>query len=242
MNASFESMDEVRSVLVEQVAYYRARAGEYDRWWLRQGRYDRGPDATRRWFDEADEARTAFDALPLDGAEVLELAPGTGLWTERLAARAARVTAIDASAEMTEQCKRRLGPLADRVDLILADLFDWTPDRTYDVVVFCFWISHVPDDMLDRFLAKVAQALRPGGSLFFLDGRPEPTSTANDHVLPSPDDEVMIRRLDDGQEFRIIKNYWSIAELHRRLGRAGLTAEVHETANYFQFAIGSKVS
>jgi demethylmenaquinone methyltransferase/2-methoxy-6-polyprenyl-1,4-benzoquinol methylase len=234
-------MDEVQSVLGEQVAYYRARAGEYDRWWLRQGRYDRGPDATRRWLKEIDEVRAEFDALPLNGADVLELAPGTGLWTESIAARAARVTAIDASVEMIEQCKQRLGTLTDRVDFVLADLFDWVPERTYDVVVFCFWISHVPDDMLDAFLAKVARALRPGGSLFFLDGRPEPSSTANDHVLPS-DAEVMIRRLDNGQEFRIIKNYWSIADLRRRLRHAGLTAEVRETANYFQFAIGSTVS
>jgi demethylmenaquinone methyltransferase/2-methoxy-6-polyprenyl-1,4-benzoquinol methylase len=235
-------MDELRSVLREQVAYYRARAGEYDRWWLRQGRYDRGPEATRRWFDEGEEVREAFDALPLDGADVLELAPGTGLWTERLAARANRVTAIDASAEMIQQCKDRLGPLADRVDFALADLFDWEPDRSYDVVVFCFWISHIPDDMLDAFLEKVARALRPGGWLFFLDGRPEPTSTATDHVLPSPDAEVMVRRLDDGQEFRIIKNFWSFDELQRRLSHAGLTAEVRETANYFQFAIGAKIS
>jgi len=42
---------DLEPVLLEQVAYYRARAGEYERWWLRQGRYDRGPVATRRWFD-----------------------------------------------------------------------------------------------------------------------------------------------------------------------------------------------
>ena len=235
-------MDEVQSVLGEQLAYYRERAGEYDRWWLRQGRYDRGPEASRRWLEEIDEVRAAFDTLPLDCADVLELAPGTGLWTEGIAARAARVTAIDASVEMIELCERRLGTLTDRVDFVLADLFDWVPQRTYDIVVFCFWISHVPDDMLDAFLAKVALALRPGGSLFFLDGRPEPTSTANDHVLPSFDAEVMIRRLDNGQEFRIIKNFWSIDKLQRRLSHAGLTADVRETATYFQFAIGSKVS
>ena len=30
-------------VLSDQIAYYRARAGEYDEWWFRTGRYDRGP-------------------------------------------------------------------------------------------------------------------------------------------------------------------------------------------------------
>lgn len=36
-------MDEPK-LLAEQLAYYRARAGEYDQWFLREGRYDRGPE------------------------------------------------------------------------------------------------------------------------------------------------------------------------------------------------------
>jgi hypothetical protein len=42
-------------VLAEQAEYYRARAGEYD---LRQGRYDRGKEATRAWFEEVEEVMT----------------------------------------------------------------------------------------------------------------------------------------------------------------------------------------
>jgi len=33
--------------LKEQLEYYRARAAEYDQWWLRQGRYDRGAALNR---------------------------------------------------------------------------------------------------------------------------------------------------------------------------------------------------
>ena len=36
-------------LLDEQIAYYRARAAEYDQWWLRQGRYDQGPELAARW-------------------------------------------------------------------------------------------------------------------------------------------------------------------------------------------------
>ena len=38
--------------LLEQLAYYRARAAEYDEWWLRQGRYDRGAALNAQWFAE----------------------------------------------------------------------------------------------------------------------------------------------------------------------------------------------
>jgi hypothetical protein len=37
-------------LLEGQLAYYRARADEYDDWFLRRGRHDRGPEWNRRWF------------------------------------------------------------------------------------------------------------------------------------------------------------------------------------------------
>jgi demethylmenaquinone methyltransferase/2-methoxy-6-polyprenyl-1,4-benzoquinol methylase len=223
-------------VLAEQVAYYRARAPEYDRWFRREGRYDRGVAATARWFAEIDEVSGAFDALPLDGADVLELAPGTGIWTERLAGRVEALTAIDASMEMIGRARTRLGPLARGVDFVQADLFSWRPSRTYDGLVCCFWISHVPAERLDAFLRMAAESLQPGGWVFFLDGRREPTSTASDHVLP--DGQVMTRRLDDGRAFRIVKNYWTADELEHRARSAGLNVTVRETATYFQYGVG----
>ena len=33
-------------ILSDQLGYYRARSGEYDEWFFREGRYDRGEDAT----------------------------------------------------------------------------------------------------------------------------------------------------------------------------------------------------
>ncbi len=64
--------------LNEMVDYYRARANEYDEWFYRRGRYDRGPEANARWFAEVDEVFAALDALGIEG-DVIELAPGTGI-------------------------------------------------------------------------------------------------------------------------------------------------------------------
>ena len=74
-------------LLEGQLAYYRARAGEYDEWFLRTGRYDRGPEWNRRWFSELEQVRRELDGFGPTG-EVLELACGTGLWTR--GARASR--------------------------------------------------------------------------------------------------------------------------------------------------------
>src|SRR5947209_1325070 len=134
------------SVLTEMVGYYRARAAEYDEWWERAGRYDRGPEPNARWFAEREEVFAAFAALDLRG-DVLELAPGTGIWTERLTRTADRIIAVDASQEMIAINRAKVG--SDRVSYLTADLFAWQPDRQYDGVCFGFWISHVPADRLD---------------------------------------------------------------------------------------------
>jgi ubiquinone/menaquinone biosynthesis C-methylase UbiE len=98
-------------VLDEQLAYYRARAPEYDEWFARQGRYDRGAAATARWHEEVAVLRQWLDALDLEDGDVLELAAGTGLWTERLVALGAHVTAVDAAPEMLAELRRRIGGL-----------------------------------------------------------------------------------------------------------------------------------
>lgn len=228
------------AVLREQADYYRARAGEYDRWFFRKGRYDRGQRATRTWFEEIGQVRGALSEIPLDGAEVLELAPGTGLWTEVLCRRARHVTAVDGSSEMIDRARSRLGRSADDVSFVEADLFAWEPTTEYDAVVFCFWISHVPESRLDQFVEKVRRSLRPGGAVFFVDARKEPTSTAPDHQLPGEDEELMRRRLDDGTEFTIVKNFWPAKRLEERFASRGVDIEVRETPTYFQYASGRR--
>src|SRR5262249_10466765 len=124
-------------ILDEMATYYRARAAEYDEWWNRRGRYDRGEELNNRWRREGERGYAEMHAIPFAG-DVLELAPGTGTWTRRLATKAASVSAIDISPEMLEL--NQVNVPAGNVRRIVADLFEWSPDRIYDGVVFGFWI------------------------------------------------------------------------------------------------------
>jgi hypothetical protein len=60
-------------LLEDQLAYYPARAGEYDEWFPRKGRHDRGPEWNRRWFSELAQVRGELDTFGPTG-DVLELA------------------------------------------------------------------------------------------------------------------------------------------------------------------------
>jgi SAM-dependent methyltransferase len=188
------------------------------------------------WFSEREQVVDAFDRPPLRG-DVLELTSGTGIWTERLVRTANFVTAIDASPEMVGIYRDRLGPAASRVRFEVADVFMW-PTRRSDAVAFCFWLSHVPRYCVGNFLGVVAAALHLEGRCFFVDSKRDPRSTAADHVLP--EGEVMTLRLNDGSEYRVVKNFCSSAELKRRFPAAGLSVSVHETPTHFVYGIGDR--
>lgn len=115
-------------LLQEQIAYYRARAGEYDQWFLRQGRYNRGAELNAHWFSEAEQVQVALDTFAPTG-RVLELACGTGLWTQHLVRYADSVTALDASSEVLAINRARVGD--DKVRYVQADILDWTPNGQY---------------------------------------------------------------------------------------------------------------
>jgi demethylmenaquinone methyltransferase/2-methoxy-6-polyprenyl-1,4-benzoquinol methylase len=127
---------------------------------------------------------------------------------------------------------------SDRVSYLQADLFTWYPTRSYNAVCFCFWISHVPIERLDNFLSGIAMALQPGGKIFFVDNRRETTGTAVDHQLPEEHVQVMTRRLNDGREFEIVKNYHKPDSLAERFASFGFDITVRETETYFLYGFG----
>ena len=80
------------AVLREQRHYYALRAGEYDDAYVRERQHDRGPVANEEWREEMTRLQNIFDRVPLEG-DIVELAAGTGVWTERLVQRARSMTA-----------------------------------------------------------------------------------------------------------------------------------------------------
>jgi ubiquinone/menaquinone biosynthesis C-methylase UbiE len=218
------------SALKEQLDYYRARASEYDQWWLRLGRYDRGSDLNALWYQDAESLRDILYRFQPDG-HILDLACGTGIWAERLLPSATSLTLVDGSAEMLSIARARLQ--SPKVQYQQADLFTWRPAKQFDTVFFGFWLSHIPPSRFAAFWDTVADCLAPGGRVFFLDSRHEQTSTATDHQLPSPEATTLRRRLNDGREYQIYKVFYEPAHLTAQLKNLGWTFEIATTSHYF---------
>ncbi|WP_406350859.1 class I SAM-dependent methyltransferase [Streptomyces sp. NBC_00658] len=195
------------ALLAEQIAYYRARAFEYD----------------RIYAERADlrELMAALDGLPVAG-DVLELACGTGQWTGSLASQARSVTAVDSAPEVLGIARERAG--SPKVEFVQADVFTWRPERRYDTVFFAFWLSHVPASRFGDFWATVAAALAPDGRAVFID---EGLAGA---ALEDVSSEV--RSLDDGSEYRIVKIYHEPAALSAELTALGWSADVRPLGDF----------
>jgi ubiquinone/menaquinone biosynthesis C-methylase UbiE len=226
-------MSEIERLLEEQADYYRERAPEYDDWWLRRGRYDHGPDANARWVADASLLEVALDRFKPEG-DVLELACGTGLWTRRLVTSAHSILGVDGSSEMLELNRARLG-VDPRVEYLQADLFEWEPNRLFDVCFFSFWLSHVPAERFATFWEKVGRALAPEGRVFFLDSSRSDLASAVDHRLPARSEQTMLRRLADGREYQIVKRFYEPDLLRQQLAELGWSAEIHTTPEFFLY-------
>ena len=144
----------------EMLAYYEARAPEYDDWYLRRGRYERGPVHDAAWNAELDIAGRWLDALPIHG-EIVELAAGTGWWSPLLASKG-ELSLYDGAPAPLDRARERLVAHRLRAHLHVRDA--WAePDRAVDAVFTGFWLSHVPRARLDdvpRARPALAQARR----------------------------------------------------------------------------------
>jgi demethylmenaquinone methyltransferase/2-methoxy-6-polyprenyl-1,4-benzoquinol methylase len=213
----------------DMVAYYEARAPEYDDWYLRRGRYARGPIHDTAWNAELDSAGRWLDALPISG-QIVELAAGTGWWSPLLAGKG-ELSIYDAAEAPLDRARDRLLAHGLRAHIHTRDA--WAePDRAVDALFAGFWLSHVERARLPAFLALARRWLRPGGAFVFIDSLADPQSGAADH--PPPADDRSIRRLDDGREFEIVKVYYAPDELRNALLEAGFaSAEVTTTGRFF---------
>jgi demethylmenaquinone methyltransferase/2-methoxy-6-polyprenyl-1,4-benzoquinol methylase len=89
-------------------------------------------------------------------------------------------------------------------------------------------------------MSKVYKSVRVGGQVFIVDSRFEPTSTANNHLLNDDGSIYKIRKLNDGQEFQIVKIFYQPDELQNKLTQVGFIADVKVTEHYFIYANATK--
>jgi len=120
--------------------------------------YDESSEPQQSW---ASEVVGRLEGIAPD-ATVLDVGCGTGRVTEALLALVprGRVLALDASVDMVELARGRLG---DRAQVWCQDVLDLELEEPVDAIVSTATLHWVTDH--DRLWARLARALRPGGVL-----------------------------------------------------------------------------
>lgn len=201
-------------------AYYAKRAAEYERIYSKPER-------------QADLGRLrARIAALYAGRTVLEIACGTGYWTEVIAPNARSITALDYAEETLAIARSKKYP-AGRVEFAQGDAYA-LPDfgRRHDALFAGHWWSHVPLARLDAFLAGVAKSLAPGSLVAYHDNRYVEGSSTPLSRRDGEGNTYQTRRLEDGSTHDVLKNFPTDEELIGRANAHGEGAAV-EQFDYF---------
>lgn len=193
----------------ETERYYRARAREYEQIYYR--------DDIERSRELADEAARLRDLA--DGRDIIELACGTGYWTRIMARTARSVLATDLSEEMIAEA--RTADPGGLAEYQVADMFALPAEgRRFDLVALGFWFSHQPRQHLPELFVLLRSLLKSDGRIWLIDNNP-PAEGGAAHELSHKDkygNNFKRRRLDSGETFTILKNYFSEADLQGLIG------------------------
>lgn len=203
-------------------SYYAARAPEYDRIYQKPER-QADIQCLREWLP------------PLfAGRRLLEVACGTGFWTQFIAPVAAETVALDAAPETLQIAQRRVPP--GRARFVVGDAYALPQDLgRFDAVFAGFWFSHVPKNRQREFLAGLQRVLNPGALVVLIDNRYVAGSNLPITEQDAEGNTYQTRLLDDGSTHRVLKNFPSEAELRALL--AGLGERVVFTGFEYYWAL-----
>ncbi len=206
----------------EMRAYYAARAPYYDDVYLKPER--------------AEDLAFLQTYLPqrLEGRDVLEVACGTGFWTQHIARTARRVAATDWTAEPLEFA--RLRPHTECVSYLQADAYDLPASLGHFNAAFAgLWFSHVPIEARARFFSSLHSRLTDGAHVFLLDNS---DVQRRDFPIEAKDawgNNFQLRTLRDGSTHRVLKNFPSQQELDACVADVGHPLAFRQLQNFWLF-------
>jgi demethylmenaquinone methyltransferase/2-methoxy-6-polyprenyl-1,4-benzoquinol methylase len=192
--------------------YYSARAARYDEIYLK---VERQSDLSkiRNWLPSK-----------FDRAHVLEIACGTGYWTQYIAPRAASLVAIDTAAETLSIAKARLD--IPTVVFQIGDAYDLPKvPQNFNAAFAGFWFSHVPKSRIREFLKGLSNRLQPHSRVVFLDNLYVEGSSSRITEVDAEGNTYQTRQLANGSTYKVLKNFPTECEMHDAIQGIGRDAQ-----------------
>lgn len=187
------------------VEYYARRASEYERVYQK-------PERQADLKLLADLLTTAFAAQ-----DVLEVACGTGYWTQSIARSARSIIATDLNPEVLDIARQKdYGSC--RITFLESDAYSLANvEPHWNAGFHGFWWSHIPAQEIDTFLQAFHSKLSSNAEVVMIDNAYVEKSSTPLSRKDTYGNTYQIRRLEDGSEHEVLKNFPSSSDLCARL-------------------------
>jgi demethylmenaquinone methyltransferase/2-methoxy-6-polyprenyl-1,4-benzoquinol methylase len=221
-------MNDPRSTTPQLEKYYAKRAGEYETIYDKE---ERQPELA--WL------RHRLPEL-FAGRTVLEVACGTGYWTQYIAARARQIHACDINDPVLEIAREKSFPRRN-VHFFKGDAFapDGAGERC-DAAFAGFWWSHVRKAELARFLSGLAARLKPGALVAILENSYVEGSSTPISRTDAEGNTYQVRKLLSGETHEVLKNFPTTAELADIVRPFAAEAHVEDLRYYWLLVLRLK--
>ena len=179
------------------IKYYELRASEYEEVYAK-------PERQADLLKLSSLLQKIFKDQSL-----IEIACGTGYWTERIAKTACAITATDINASVIEIAKKK-DYHACIVEFMLLDIFEPiinTDQLAQDNLFGGFIWSHIKLSSLPLFLTQIHKLVKPGGKVVMVDNRYVPESNRPITHTDQEGNTYQTRQLADGSNHLVLKNF-----------------------------------
>lgn len=176
------------------VSYYKDRAKEYEKIYTKPERQK-----------DLKDAATILQEIFVD-KQVLEIACGTGYWTEKIAKTAASVFATDINETVIEVAKKKDLP-SKRVTFGIADIYNFSEINRHEALFGGFIWSHILLQDLDKFLETVNSLVSAGGTVVFMDNNYVEGSNHPITKIDNQGNSFQTRKLEDNTTHLVLKNF-----------------------------------
>ena len=176
------------------ISYYKERAREYERVYSKPERQE--------------ELLLVEKALQetFKNKGVIEIACGTGYWTQKISSVAQSIFATDINESVIELAKSKNYSSAT-VHFQAIDLYELKETNKHENLFGGFIWSHIPLQELAKFIEHCNSLVKLGGTVVFIDNNyVEGSSTAIEET-DSFGNTYQLRKLMDGTSHKVLKNF-----------------------------------
>ncbi len=183
--------------------YYLRRAIEYERIYQK-------PERQKNLKQLHEMVAESFN-----GQNLLEIACGTGYWTQYASRSANSILATDYNEEVLKIARNKdYGNCS--VSFIRSDAYSlYGIKGQFSAALIAFWWSHIPKSKIQAFIDLLNSKLTDDATILIIDNRYVKGSNTPINRTDTEGNTYQIRKLSDGTTYEILKNFPTHDEFYK---------------------------